>query len=351
MKPIRRITTARPTKRHWLAGILVVAATGLAVVAVGGSGWAASPTLAPAPPLSTDELLAKIKEPESGSTDEAISIASQLWQRRNEIGRETLITNLVDKTTTQQSREFMIDLLAGEAGTPELTEDVRGLLTDERLEDDLKARIVAKYSFESDDAALLGKLVNQSDGILSFQALKALGRVDAARARGFARHIVDTAEGQSDIRLSAAYKVLIRAGDGAQATEGAALVKHLASVLASPDASRDLKDSAFFALSEIKSRDSLLALMDDTGSDPALVGGAIDENAAMLRDLLSEDASQPTVEFVVRAMELHPIMELAAPLRDATKHVQSNALLARIEKVIEQIEREGIPLNPKWTED
>jgi hypothetical protein len=246
----------------------------------------------------------------------------------------------------------MVDLLAGTPEEAELTDEVRGLLRDSRLNSGLKARIVVSYEFDHKDSALLGALASGTEEPVAFHALKKLGKADPAAARRFALAALSGAEHSTDSKLSASYKVLVRSGVLETDRETrSALLRHLASVLADAKTSPELCDSATFALAEMRSLDAIRILLDSPKIDRSMVAGAIDENALVIKKALENSPDESTIEMAIAAMEVHPVLDIAEPLRAVRNRVQSPALSRRLEAVLVHITREGVPVNPKWTED
>ncbi|TLM78807.1 MAG: hypothetical protein FDZ70_03875 [Actinobacteria bacterium] len=246
----------------------------------------------------------------------------------------------------------MVDLLAALPENSVATDDARALLRDEDLDGSLKARVVADHAFGPQDSALLGDLAVGPDDDLAFHALKKLGEADPAAAGRLALATVARADAASDMRLSAAYKVLVRSGAlDSDRTTKSALLRHLATVLAAPDTSPELCDSAAFALADMRSLDALRILLESGAADAVARAGAVDQNAALIRDALRNDPDAATIELAVTAMELHPVTEIAAPLGAVRERIASPELVQRLDAALARIARDGAPLNPKWTED
>ncbi len=335
-----------------VAAVSVVIAISVAI----GVVWVAQPaTGAPSPSLdelSSQELANALDQAIASDSDRALLIAQRLWQRRGGIPRNDLRLGITDKTKPQASRELMLDMLAGNPGNAQVTDDARDLLLDSRLDSALKARILVNYRFDRADSALLSSLVSGTDGLVAFHALKRLGKTDPPAARQIALATLSRAEDSSDSKLSASYKVLVRSGTLANdsAAQGQ-LLRHLESTLADKSTSPELLDSATFALYEMKSLDALRIVLESTSIDRPLVVGAIDENAAVIKGALEQDPDESTIELAVTAMEIYPVKDLAEPLRAAKHRVQSPALRQRLADTLVLIAREGLPINPRSTED
>lgn len=302
--------------------------------------------------LSSQELIAAFDEANVSSPDRAMQIANRLRERRKEIPQHDLVSAIADTNRSRTTRELMIDLLAGPPEDARVTGDVRGLLRDSRLDPVLKARILVRYDFGPEDSALLGSLAAGNDDAVAFHALKKLGSADPSVACRLALEALARSERCSDSKLSASYKVLIRSG----ATESdravrSTLLRHLASVIDDARTSPQLRDSAAFALSDMQSLDALRTLIESKRADKILCVGAVDQNAMLIKTALERNSDEAMIELAITAMELHPVREIADPLRAARDRVTSPALSQRMDAVLERIAREGVPLTVKWTED
>lgn len=338
-----------------LTAAIAVAAVLVGIVITVGSGGQRALALRPEPSLdaaSGPELLAELDKVGAENPERVTQIVARLKERRGEIPPRDLVAAIRDPRRSQATRELTVDLLAGPPEHARVTPDVRGLLRDAQLEPALKARIVASYDFGAEDRALLRSLASGPEDPVAFHALRKLGSVDASAACNLALTSLASGEACSDSKLSAAYKVLIRTGviRSDRAVRGA-LLRHLASVLESTHASEQLQDSAAFALSDMRSLDALRMLLESRGTDRIVQVGAVDQNALVIKSALENDPDEPTIELAVRAMELYPVVEIAAPLRLARAKVISPALIRRTDAVLERIAREGVHLNPRWTED
>jgi len=301
--------------------------------------------------LSSQEFIEAFDEARASNPDLAMQIVERLRDRRKEIPQHDLLSAITDTNRSLATRELMIDLLAGPPEEARVTEDVRGLLRDNRLDPALKARVVVNYDFGPEDSTLLSSLATGPEDALAFHALKKLGSADSSAARRLA--LAALAEPEcSDSKLSASYKVLIRSGSIQSDREvRRTLLRHLVSVIGDAKTSPDLQDSAAFALSDMRSLDALRTLLESKGADRILCVGAVDQNAMLIKTALERNPDEAEIELAVTAMELYPVKEIAEPLQAARDRVTSPALSERLDAVLERTAREGVPLNIKWTED
>lgn len=364
MKRDRRIPLRRSRRvaSDVNAGRLVLAFVAVLALAAGALAFAVSPSSAGSPlfdgsdvvsvnQLSDQQLIDGIDQA-GVSTDRGMLMIQKLWQQRKSIPRQDLVSVLMDKSRSQESRALMVDLLAGTPEEARLTDDMRGFLGDGRLGSTLTARIIVSYPFLKRDTPLLSALASGTDDQVAFQALKKLGTSDSSAARQIALTTISHAEDSSDLKLSAAYKVLVRSGklETDQATKKA-LLRHLATVLADADTSPELRDSAMFALADMRSLDALRMLLESDNVDRPVAVGAVNENALVIKTALDKNPDEATIELAVTAMEICPLRDLAEPLGAARGRVSSAALVQRLNSVLVNIARNGESINRKWTQD
>ncbi|MDO8963843.1 MAG: hypothetical protein Q7W30_05040 [Coriobacteriia bacterium] len=326
--------------------VITVSAASAGQLALGGSSKATLDG------LSSRQLIDALDESTRSDPDRAQLIKERLWQQRGTIQRPDVISAITDDRRSQESRELMVDLLAGDPDEAKSSDDVRALLRDGRLDSALKARLIVSHEFSTEDSALLDSLASGSEEPVAFHALKKLGSADPVAARRVALAALSRADGCSDSKLSASYKVLVRSGtlESDRATRGT-LLRHLTSVLAVDKTSPELRDSATFALADMRSLEALRILLGSAGVDRALIGGAIDQNALLIKTALEQNPDEATIALAITAMELHPVSDIAEPLGAVRSRVKSPALRQRLEAALVHIANEGIPMNPKWTEE
>lgn len=334
-----------------VASVAVVGALALGFTASDGRVFAALPTPVPDRP-SDAELISALEDPGGLGSPDLLGIAQQLWARRSAMDRSQLTAVLLDPARPRVVRELMVDLLAGDPDRSLIADDMRSLLADESLDQEIRARIISQSRFGAADSGLLSSLAKQGEDRVAFFALKQLSAVDTRTAGAIARETIAAAGAASDERLSAAYKTLIRCGAVKDdAPTRIAFVAHLEDVLNDPDSSTALRTSATFALADVGRIEALRTLLQSPAADRALVAGAIDQNAAVIKAALHPDADEPTIALAVQAMEAHPLKDLAGPLEAVRKNVTSVELTRRLDAVMARIASEGVMSNPKWSQE
>lgn len=275
---------------------------------------------------------------------------NELRRRWNTADRAVLAKAAADPSRAMATRGLMIDMLAGSGEQRPLTGEARALLLKPDLEPELKARIIATFDFALGDADLLADFADHPD-LVGFQALKKLTDVDASRAEAEAEAVLAGTQKASDLQLSAALKVRVRAGSlKKDAQARAAFVKQALGIAQNRAASSETRDAAVFAVAELREIDAITTLVNAKLEDPVLVAGAIDQNFDILAASLVGKPTDAQVATVVTAMEIHPVKDLAAPLQRARAAVTDPALQTRIDKVVQLLETEGVQGNTKWTE-
>jgi hypothetical protein len=338
-------------RSRWLAFV----SAGLAVIA-GAVIYAVAPSHADGKILSSysdEQLVAAFDSAinEGVGSEEAMSLAAELMQRRATMDTEQLIAIIIDDQAQQMTRESLVDVLAGEPGSTRLPIGLRPLLLEGQPNPDLQARILSNFQFVDEDVAILRDIAANRDDVAGFHALKVLTSADVTGAKKIAQAIVNNSPRESELRLSAAYKVLIRTDYIKDSANRTKLIRHLSGIIDDPEKSEDLHDSALFALAEMQSFDSMRALLNSERADRGLVAGAVDENAAILLETLNATKDPATIKLIASAMRIHPICEFAEPLRDAVERVRDVTVNKKESELDVLISDDCVPLNNKWTEE
>lgn len=302
--------------------------------------------------LSDMEVITAVDQAAAaGDERRAGEAVNELLDRWASADRAVLAKAAADPSREMATRGLMIDMLAGNGDQRPLTSEARALLAKPDLEPELKARVIATFDFAPGDADLLADFANRPD-LVGFQALKKLTDVDAARADREARKVLAGKQQASDLQLSAALKARVRAGSlKKDPVARAEFVEQAVGVARNRAASNETRDAAVFAVAELRSIDSITALIKAGLEDPVMVAGAIDQNYDILAASLAGKPTEAQVATVVTAMELHPVKDLAAPLQRARTTVTDTTLQARIDKVVQRLKTEGVQGNTKWTEN
>jgi hypothetical protein len=303
-------------------------------------GWATAP--APRPPL--DHLL---RELDDSQIEDEIVVATEIWERRGELTQADLINTIRDESYPRQARELAIDI-ATERST-RLDPELRALVSEPSLSPDLRSRLVSRARFTKADAGVLDQLSRSTDGSLAFHAMKQLAEVDAPMATSRALSILRNAQGTEQI--SAAYKTLSRLPNSQRiAGTQRVLIEHILAVACKKDSPTDLTDAGIVALVDLRSLESMDALLDCPVADQIMLGGAVDENAWILLDALEDSPTASVVALTIRAMEIRPIAELAEPLERAAATLTDPGLRNKADAVAKRAREFGSPLNTKSRE-
>ncbi len=142
--------------------------------------------------------------------DNLAEMAGELWARRAQFDSGELLTKVRDDAVDPVARAYLIDLLA--SVNPEPTPEIIGLIDDAAMAEEVRVQALAAHRFSSSEATVLEKVARDSDGLVSFHALKALTSADPRAAARVAHDTLTSREPQSDLRMSAAYKATIRTG-------------------------------------------------------------------------------------------------------------------------------------------
>lgn len=102
-----------------------------------------------------------------------------------------------------------------------------------------------------------------------------------------------------------------------------------------------MKDSAFFATSDLRSKEAILTILKQSNVDRELIVYAIDQNFDVLNEILLNNPSLEEIELIINAMEMHPITDLYDSLNTVISTVEDDNLRERGEKALTHIKEEG----------
>lgn len=279
--------------------------------------------------------------------DAAAAATDAVWKTRSSIPDDVALAAIRNTDLTPETRTFMVDVLAGKNQRPVANDKVKGLLRDHAVDDAVKVKVLVDFEFEPGDAAMLQQLT-QTDDALGFHALKKLSEVEPAAGVDLARQFLKQPLKMSDLRISGAFKAVVRSNqfkqDPALRNE---LIAWASEVLQGSAFSASAKESATFALAETRSMSSLKIILDKQ-TDPIMIAGAVDENAQVLLEVLTDCVDPADVTLVAGALMTHPINELADPLTNCARKLGNKQISEAAKRVAARTATDGTPLNTKW---
>lgn len=282
-----------------------------------------------------------------------IPFVSELYQRRDTLQDQDILNVIKDETKARTTREAMVDIYNMKYESMPIQGSLKALLEDPAMDKAIKTRIVSVATFSEDDLGILKQLISEDDGLLAFHSLRAISNVNAKAAYELADNILQDIDSASDDKLSAALRATAKYLRGHRTASKAHTdleqdFLNLSLRLIQNSDELYIKDSAFFALSEVGSKEIISTILRSDFIDRELKVFAVDQNFMVLKDMLLNDPAVADIEAVVTAMELLPIRDLIDPLTEAMKHIKDDDLIKRSEAAIKAMKENGIDGNHKW---
>ncbi|MNW26931.1 hypothetical protein D3C74_37140 [compost metagenome] len=211
-----------------------------------------------------------LKESSSSGTDINVLIpfVAELFKRKDQFNDTELLSSIGDRSKQIITREIFVDMYAMKHETGN-DEELKQLLRGNEIDYQIKSRIVAVANFTMEDIDLLKELIQEDDGVLAFNSLKRLSKIKVVEAFRISEDILDNLDNESNDKISAALKATAKYL-GNENYSSNLRDKNLESdfidlcfnIIKSSD-DPILRDSAFFAVSEIGSQNAITKIIED----------------------------------------------------------------------------------------
>lgn len=293
---------------------------------------------------------------QTGDINVLIPFISEAVNRKGQLSNELILENVRDSEKLLFYKKAMLELYF-EKNSDFINSNndaVYELLKDSFLEESLKYQIISFSNFTLKDVELLTSIVNEEDGILSFIAMKRLSLIDDKAAYDLSKSILQNRSDFSSHKVSAAIKATSNYIKNNKYDVNSEVIEEFIKLnYEVMNTSKDdvLNDSAFFAISNTRTEESISRIVNDDSIDRELKVFAIDQNYYILNEMLLNDPSVENITTVVKAMEIYPVIELSETLEQIIPNVKDSWLLDSIQKVIKEIEENGVKGNYKWLDN
>ncbi len=307
---------------------------------------------------SNEELIVKINElsreiTPSGDINILIPFVSELFDRKDQFKDTDLLGHIKDESNTIILRETIVDLYLHKNENQTVSNELKDILKDKDIDKRVKTRIVSQGKFAKGDIELLRQLIANNDDLLAFHSLKSLSKVDSTAGFEVAQKLLDEKDTISNDKLSAALQAT---SDhlkemNQEIYEYEKLEKNFLEIsfqLLESNPDLYIKDSAFFSVTDLQSESAIKRIMTNNFIDRELKVYSIDQHYMILLEMLEDNPEKEDIEFVLSAMEMHPILDFIDPLKEISEKVKDVQLRDRIIQVIEYIDANGLPGNEKW---
>ncbi|WP_316568829.1 hypothetical protein [Neobacillus sp. YIM B06451] len=305
--------------------------------------------------LDTKQLIEEIDA--IASTEEAddklMPFVSALFEKKNKVQDSELLKVIKDKTKAVKTREAMVDLYLHIHEKEPITAELKELLNSPDVNERVKTKIVAGARFTEKDVHLLKELIAKDDALVAFHSLKQLSKTNTNEAYTIASEILSNLDVSSKDKVSAALKSTakylkkqpLNHKNYAKTEED---FLNLSFKIIDTNDDTYLKDSAFFAVSELQSKKAIKKIIESNSVDKELKVFAIDQNFVTLKEILQNNPTESDIKVVIEAMNLYPIVDLAEALDNAMKTINNPQLKEEAKNAISIMKEQGVKGNEKW---
>jgi hypothetical protein len=314
--------------------------------------------------ISNGELLNEVNnlsekiEP-SSDINALIPFAAELLDRKDEISNKEILSSIKDSENTTITRNTMIELYHVKNNNDDNNKnELKELLKDKSFDRNVKVKIIATSDFKEEDIPLLQSIVLEDEDQLAFQAMKKLRKLDKEMAFQISGEILSKYKIHSEDKISSALKATsyyiknsnnkVTLSNNSYESD---FVNLSLDIMNSDKYSSTLKDSAFFATSDLRSENAILTILSQDNIDQELIVYAIGQNFFVLNDILNSNPTENQITLVIKAMEINPLTDLYDSLNKIVPTIQNNDLRKRGEQSLVNIKENGEKANHKWLDN
>lgn len=278
--------------------------------------------------LDKDDLITEVRNAfieaeEAGCpySSRLIPFASVLFERINEYPEGYLLDMIMD---TEEPECFADNLLSCYSSNyRNRTEDgnnkVKAIINNNKYNDSFRQRAIISVDFNAEnteDIIFLKEIFKDNDDIVAFQALKTLSLLDFSEAVVLADEIIYNYETASPDKLNIAMSIESKYFENSSTYDLNKYNKFIDvcnAVIEDKNADSIVRDSAVFALADVKKAGNIVSILENDDIDDVLKTYAINENSEILLNMLKEDEAY--FDLACYAMTLCPIEEFKEPLK------------------------------------
>lgn len=311
--------------------------------------------------LKKDELIKELNAI-SETNDEGllIPIASALEERKSEFSNGELIKFIKDKENKSLSKNVIVDIYYSknfEQNSPNKTlsdTDIYNLISDKAIEDEIRAKIIGKGKFQNADLPILKQILETEEGIAAFHSLKQISNISPTEAYELSQELLDNKDNISKEKQAAALKATAKYLKANKKNKiknykelQSKFIAQSKEVLA-VESDMALKDTAVFSLSDIRSKEAFVEVLNNPNIDTELKIFAVNQNYSLLKEMLGTNISESDMAVVIKAMEILPLKDLETELNSYKGKLINQQFNERLDSVLLNIKTNGHNVNKKW---
>ena len=297
--------------------------------------------------LSAGKLIRKInrletKYPDMEDKTELLPLYQALIDKADEFSDEQLIDLIQKRDTLAGIEEALIEMYAanGYDGTKLIV-----LLDDPDIADETKSNIVSRLDYSVDE---LCDIFRKFDDRTAVIAMQKLNMADSGKALQLVDELLASDQGGTELSFGK-YKAIClgianyyeKSSSSEEAAEIRAEYAPVLKKIYHQSSSGLVQDQAVYALGRICDYELFSWIIEHDQIDFQLKVSVIERNTELMKMQIASAKSEDDIRAVMKAMNLHPVYALAAPLQKAVEQGNLPASEELLE-LIDHIQKEGI---------
>lgn len=298
--------------------------------------------------MEYSELCGEINKFSSAGFKESdmIVLASILAEKIDAVSDERVIEDICNKKNSQILRVSLAQLCNSNNSQTALKDlsALEKVLFDKNEDSVVRRNLVWVFAENKASAEILTSLANDDDELLSFQAIKALNKLNPEAAQKIADSFLS--DGTKGEKLRIAIKVKSREYKSLEATttDMKDFIEFCKDIYYKNINDQLLTDTIVFALSDMRKEEAISFIIEEKSVEASIKSFCISQNYTLFLRLLKSDPSFETIELAISAMNIRPIDEVVHLLEEKIQNSDNKSNFTALKY------DELIPADDKWAE-
>ena len=276
-----------------------------------------------------------------------IIIVSILAEKIDTINDEQVIEDICNNKNNQILRVSLAQLCSyknDRTGLKGIT-GLEKVLLDKNEDSVVRRNLVWVFAENKDSIEILESLANDDDELLSFQAIKALNKIDPQKAQKIANGFLN--DGIKGKKLHIAIKVKAREYKNTETTttDMKEFIEFCKDIYLKNIEDQLLTDTIVFALSDMRKEEAIRFIVEEKSVENSIKSFCINQNYTVFLKLLNSDPSYETIELAIAAMNIRPIDKVVYMLEETIQKSENKSIFTALKY------DELIPADDKWMDN
>jgi hypothetical protein len=298
-------------------------------------------------------IIDKINDLSLGKGDRNATSFPKLIELESKFNNDEIIALIKSDKYTDSTKHLLIELYFHKNDIKNKEKGkLKVLLNNKSISKNLKQTIIANVPLDIKDEQLILEIIKNDDTELAFWSLKRYYEINEQKAFDVASDILNQKRLESNPKTLSALKIYARyLGEHKDIKNYKDLEANF--ITKSKNIMQDSTDkqasyTALFSMSDLKSKEGILLIINDKGISNEDKVGAIDQNFMVLKEILQNNPSEAEFSAVLTAMKIFPINDLIVDIENAAGSIKDKKLVIEAESVVTFIEQNGTNANYKW---